>query len=66
MDCKGGAIARKCEAAQGAKVEFSDFILKLWQDIGYVPGEIEMAAVYDGQAEFDAAAQTATEKVVKE
>ena len=64
VDCKGGAIARKCEAAQGAKVEFSDFILKLWQDIGYVPGEIEMAAVYDEQAEYDEAAQTAEEKVV--
>ena len=51
--CKGGAIARKCEAAQGAKVEFSDYILKLWQKIGYVPGEVEMAAVYDDQNEFE-------------
>ena len=64
MDCKGGAIARKCEAAQGAKVEFSDFIIKLWQDIGYVPGEIEMAAVYDEHAVYDAVTHTASEKVV--
>ena len=32
ITCKGGAIARRCEAAQGEKVEFSDFILRLWQD----------------------------------
>ena len=45
--CKGGAIARRCEAAQGDKVEFSDYILKLWRKIGYAPGEVEMAAIYD-------------------
>ena len=60
--CKGGAIARKCEAAQGAKVKFSDYILKLWQNIGYVPGKVEMAAVYDDQNEFE----ENTEKVVQQ
>ena len=45
--CKGGAIARRCEAAHGDKVEFSDYILKLWRKIGYSPGEVEMAAIYD-------------------
>ena len=45
--CKGGAIARRCEAAQGEKVEFSDYIQKLWKKIGYAPGEVEMAAIYD-------------------
>ena len=53
ITCKGGAIARRCEAAQGEKVEFSDFILRLWQDIGYTPGEVEIAAVYDEYNEYD-------------
>ena len=51
--CRGGAIARRCEAAQGPKVEFSDHILNLWEKIGYVPGEVEMAAVYDQQNDYD-------------
>ena len=46
--CRGGAIARRCEATNGQKIEFSDYIWKLWQDIGYVPGDdVEMAAIYD-------------------
>ena len=53
ITCKGGAIARRCEAAQGEKVEFSDFILRLWQDIGYTPGEVEIAAVYDEYNEYN-------------
>ena len=63
VTCKGGGIARKCEAAQGEKVEFSDFILKLWQEIGYSPGEIEMAAIYDELNSYDAAADPAAQKV---
>ena len=46
-NCRGGAMARKCEAANGPKVEFSDYILKLWNDIGYLPGDVEMASIYD-------------------
>ena len=53
IDCKGGAIARRCEAAQGTKVEFSEYILKLWEKIGYAPGEVEMAAVYDEDTEYE-------------
>ena len=52
VNCKGGGIAKKCEAAEGAKVEFSDYILDLWQKIGYVPGEVEMAAVYDEHGDY--------------
>jgi hypothetical protein len=40
-------MARRCEAAGGVKVEFSDYILGLWRSVGYVPGELEVAAVYD-------------------
>ena len=51
--CRGGAIARRCEAANGQKIEFSDYIWKLWQDIGYVPGdEVEMAAIYDDFGDY--------------
>ena len=51
--CKGGAIAKKCEAQNGIKVEFSNYIIALWKKIEYVPGAVEMAAVYDDQEELD-------------
>ena len=40
-------MARRCDAAGGNKVEFSQYIMDLWESIGYSPGEIEVAAVYD-------------------
>ena len=49
--CRGGAIARKCEAQNGPKVEFSDYIQDLWKKIEYVPGMVEMAAIYDDHGE---------------
>ena len=49
--CRGGAIARKCEAANGPKVHFSDYILKLWSEIGYHPEDEEIAAVHDDHGE---------------
>ena len=45
--CPGGGIAKKCEAAGGTKVELADHIVALWKKIGYEPGELEFAAVYD-------------------
>ena len=59
--CKGGAIARRCEAAQGEKVEFSDFILRLWDQIGYTPEEVEIAAVYDEHNKYEDAADSGTQ-----
>ena len=50
-NCKGGAMAKKCELAGGLKVELSDYIIGLWNKIGYIPGEVEMAAVYDDHGE---------------
>ena len=44
-------MARRCQAACGVKVEFSDYIMGLWHKIGYVPGELEVAAVYDDHGE---------------
>ena len=37
--CKGGGIAKRCEEAGGVKVELGDYIIKLWGEIGYVPGK---------------------------
>ena len=47
QNCRGGGMARRCEAAGGVKVELSEYILGLWEKIGYSPGELEVAAVYD-------------------
>ena len=47
FNCPGGGMARRCEAAGGIKVELCDHIMQLWQKIGYSPGELEVAAVYD-------------------
>ena len=33
--CRGKAIAKKCELAGGVKIEFSEYILNLWKQIGY-------------------------------
>ena len=43
----GGGIARRCEAAGGERVEFSDYILEMWAKIGYSPQEVEIASLYD-------------------
>ena len=50
-NCPGGGMARRCEAAGGAKVELCDHIMQLWKKIGYSPGELEVAAVYDDHGE---------------
>ena len=46
-NCKGGGMARRCEAAGSDRVELSQYILGLWQSIGYTPGELEVAGLYD-------------------
>ena len=43
--CDGRGIARKCEAAGGVRIEFSDYILGLWKKIGYSPSNGELANV---------------------
>lgn len=49
--CAGGGMARRCEAAGGVKVELCDYIMGLWERIGYSPGVLEVAAVYDDHGE---------------
>ena len=63
VNCRGGGIARKCEAAGGPKVELSDYILGLWQRIGYVPGAVELAAVYDDHGDHDDNSGTVNQQV---
>ena len=38
--CMGGGVAKRCEAAGGVKVNFSDYVLDMWDKIGYSPEEI--------------------------
>jgi hypothetical protein len=40
--CKVRGIARKCEAEGGIRIEFSDYILGLWERIGYSPANDEL------------------------
>ena len=41
--CRGRGVARKCEAEGGTRIEFTDYILKLWERIGYTPAGGEAA-----------------------
>ena len=41
-DCPGKGMARRCEAERGPKVEFIDYNYKLWEQIGYNPGQVEL------------------------
>ena len=40
-------MAKRCENAGGKKVDFSEYILKMWDQIGYNPGEEEIASTFD-------------------
>ena len=40
--CKGKGVARQCEAEGGVKVDFVDYILDLWREIGYSPDNVEL------------------------
>ena len=43
--CKGRGVAKRCEAAGGVRVEFTDYILELWKKIGYSPDKINFSEV---------------------
>ena len=40
--CKGGGIAKKCQAEGGTRVEFTDYILDLWKAVGYCPADVDL------------------------
>ena len=37
QNCRGRGIAKKCEMEGGIRIDFADYILGLWQRIGYTP-----------------------------
>ena len=45
--CKGKGIARRCESENGPRVDFSDYILNLWNEIGYSPENVQLADLND-------------------
>ena len=45
--CKGKGIAKRCEAEGGYRVEFSEYISKLWRKIGYSPTNDDLENVED-------------------
>ena len=53
QNCPGGGVAKKCEAAGGQKVDFSNYILDMWQKINYNPGEVEIASVFDDHGDIE-------------
>ena len=40
--CPGKGIARKCEAENGVRLDFSEYILSLWKEIGYSPENVQI------------------------
>ena len=42
--CVGKGMARRCEELGGEKVDLSDYISKLWTEIGYSPEKAELSA----------------------
>ena len=54
--CPGKGVAKKCEAAGGAKVELTDHVLNMWKEIGYTPRNYNLEELPDG-AEGDQVAE---------
>ena len=50
--CKGGGIARKCEVQGGQKIEFQDYIVDLWNSIGYSPENGDLQVI-ENELEVD-------------
>ena len=45
-------MARRCEAAGGERVEFSDYVTNMWASIGYSPEDVEIASLYDDHGDI--------------
>ena len=61
--CKGKGVARRCEAEGGKKVEFSDYILALWQRIGYAPTRSDSETVVETEESEETVASFTPEKI---
>ena len=57
----GKGVARNCQAAGGPKVEMCDYILKLWERIGYNPGDFDRGDLSGGD-EDDLEAEPAVQQ----
>ena len=51
--CMGGGFPKRCEIAGGERIEFSDYVLDMWEKIGYNPQDIEVASLHDDPGETD-------------
>ena len=51
QSCPGKGLARRCELEGGLKKEFDDYIFQLWDDIGYVPSNVELGS--DNELDLD-------------
>ena len=49
--CMGKGVARNCQAAGGPKVELCDYILELWNRIGYNPGDCDRGDLSGGDGD---------------
>ena len=56
LTCKGRGIAKKCESEGGLKADFNNYILELWEKVGYSP-EGEGTKNLDGTALEENASQ---------
>ena len=53
-NCKGGAIAKECESAGGARVPLHVHMKKLWSEINFTPASFELPKdISDGDVEND-------------
>lgn len=51
--CKGRGIAKKCQAEGGVRIEFSEYILGLWNKIGYTPQNEELGQDLNAENEAE-------------
>ena len=49
--CKGRGVAKRCEAAGGFRLEFTDYVLDLWKKIGYSSEKINFSEVINLESE---------------
>ena len=51
--CKGGGLAKNCEAKGGQKVDFYDYIKQLWRELDYYPEDADDSNYYEDVTQTD-------------
>ena len=51
--CKGGGLAKNCEAKGGQKVDFYDYIKQLWRELDYYPEDADDSNHYEDVTQTD-------------